>query len=124
MKLGRERFRAPEILFQPNLIGSGEVGVAEILFNTLQATDINTKVKFYKHIVLCGGSTMFPGFSSRLMREIKQQLYCEGVFKDTSKLSVSGARLRRRFLVLLLTTHSSQQPNCEFNLQKMIQFRV
>lgn len=98
MKLGRERFRAPEILFQPNLIGSGEVGVAEILFNTLQATDINTREHFYKHIVLCGGSTMFPGFSSRIKREVKQQLYCESVFKeDTSKLSVRGASLRRGF---------------------------
>ena len=45
--------------------------------------------ELYKHIVLSGGSTMYPGLPSRLEREIKQ-LYLERVLKnDTSKLSVS-----------------------------------
>lgn len=44
--------------------------------------------ELYKHIVLSGGSTMFPGLPSRLEREIKQ-LYLERVLKnDSSKLSV------------------------------------
>ena len=43
---------------------------------------------FYKHIVLSGGSTMYPGLPSRLEREIKQ-LYLERVLDgDTQKLSV------------------------------------
>lgn len=43
---------------------------------------------FYKHIVLSGGSTMYPGLPSRLEREIKQ-LYLERVLDgDTHKLSV------------------------------------
>ena len=88
MTLGSERFRAPEALFQPDLIGMGKFGVAEILFNAVQAADIDTRLDYYKHIVLCGGSTMLPGFSSRIEREIKQ-LYCERVLNgDTSKLSV------------------------------------
>lgn len=42
----------------------------------------------YKHIVLSGGSTMYPGLPSRLEREIKQ-LYLERVLKnDNDKLSV------------------------------------
>lgn len=87
IKLGYERFRAPEALFQPGLIDIDKEGVAEILFNTLQAIDIDERPELYKHIVLCGGGTMFPGFSDRMEREIKQ-LYCERVFKgDTSKLS-------------------------------------
>ena len=92
IKLGYERFRAPEVLFQPGLIGTDKAGVAEILFNTLQAIDIDKRADYYKHIVLCGGGTMFPGFSSRMEREIKQ-LYCERVFNgDTSKLSVRETR--------------------------------
>lgn len=44
---------------------------------------------FYKHIVLSGGTTMYPGLPSRLEREIKQ-LYLERVLKgDVDKLSVS-----------------------------------
>lgn len=89
MKLGGERFEAPEILFQPHLINVETPGVAELLFNTIQAADIDTRSEFYKHIVLSGGSTMYPGLPSRLEREIKQ-LYLERELKgDTSKLSVS-----------------------------------
>ena len=87
--MGGERFEAPEALFQPHLINVDGVGVAELLFNTIQAADIDTRPEFYKHIVLSGGSTMYPGLPSRLEREIKQ-LYLERVLKgDTSKLSVS-----------------------------------
>ena len=89
MKLSGERFEAPEALFQPHLINIEGVGVAELLFNTIQAADIDTRPDFYKHIVLSGGSTMYPGLPSRLEREIKQ-LYLERVLKgDASKLSVS-----------------------------------
>lgn len=46
------------------------------------------RADFYKHIVLSGGSTMYPGLPSRLEREIKQ-LYLERVLDgDTQKLSV------------------------------------
>ena len=87
--MGGERFEAPEALFQPHLINVDGVGVAELLFNTIQAADLDTRPEFYKHIVLSGGSTMYPGLPSRLEREIKQ-LYLERVLKgDTSRLSVS-----------------------------------
>lgn len=47
-----------------------------------------TRPEFYKHIVLSGGSTMYPGLPSRLERELKQ-LYLERVLKgDVDKLSV------------------------------------
>ena len=89
IKVGGERFEAPEALFQPHLINQEGVGVAELLFNTIQAADIDTRSEFYKHIVLSGGSTMYPGLPSRLEREIKQ-LYLERVLKgDREKLSVS-----------------------------------
>lgn len=46
------------------------------------------RADFYKHIVLSGGTTMYPGLPSRLEREIKQ-LYLERVLDgDAAKLSV------------------------------------
>lgn len=88
IKVGGERFEAPEALFQPHLINVEGVGIAELLFNTIQAADIDTRTEFYKHIVLSGGSTMYPGLPSRLEREMKQ-LYLERVLKgDTEKLAV------------------------------------
>jgi actin-related protein len=64
------------------------VGIAELVFSTIQAADIDMRTELYKHIVLSGGSTMYPGLPSRLEREIKQ-LYLERVLKnDIDKLSV------------------------------------
>ena len=62
--------------------------MAELLFNTIQAADMDTRPDFYKHIVLSGGSTMYPGLPSRMEREIKQ-LYLDRVLKgDVNKISV------------------------------------
>lgn len=128
VNVGGERFGAPEALFQPHLINVEGAGVAELLFNTIQAADIDLRsdpspenlttiigeknhmtlnhllmfhqcrADFYKHIVLSGGTTMYPGLPSRLEREIKQ-LYLERVLDgDTQKLSV---RTRKTGLSLL-----------------------
>nr|CAH7731526.1 unnamed protein product [Callosobruchus chinensis] len=72
IKVGGERFEAPEALFQPHLINVEGPGIAELVFNTIQAADIDMRSELYKHIVLSGGSTMYPGLPSRLEREIKQ----------------------------------------------------
>lgn len=89
IKVGGERFEAPEALFQPHLINVEGQGIAELVFNTIQAADIDMRPELYKHIVLSGGSTMYPGLPSRLEREIKQ-LYLERVLKnDIDKLAVS-----------------------------------
>uniref|UniRef100_A0A673BYY2 Zgc:101810 n=1 Tax=Sphaeramia orbicularis TaxID=375764 RepID=A0A673BYY2_9TELE len=105
VQVGGERFGAPEALFQPHLINVEGAGVAELLFNTIQAADIDLRADFYKHIVLSGGTTMYPGLPSRLEREIKQ-LYLERVLDgDTQKLSKFKIRIedppRRKHLVFL-----------------------
>lgn len=104
-QVGGERFGAPEALFQPHLINVEACGVAEMLFNCINAADIDTRSEFYKHIVLSGGSTMYPGLPSRLEREIKQ-LYLSRVLKgDTSKLGKFKIRIedppRRKHMVFL-----------------------
>ena len=67
---------------------------------SLQAADIDTRPDFYKHIVLSGGSTMYPGLPSRLERELKQ-LYLERVLKgNTDALSVSTGDVGVRHAIL------------------------
>jgi len=105
IKVGGERFGAPEALFQPHLINVDSVGVAELLFNAIQSADIDLRPDFYKHIVLSGGTTMYPGLPSRLEREIKQ-LYLERVLKgDASALSKFKIRIedppRRKHMVFM-----------------------
>lgn len=105
VKVGGERFEAPEALFQPHLINVEGNGVAEMLFNAIQAADIDTRPEFYKHIVLSGGTTMYPGLPSRLERELKQ-LYLERVLKgNTEALAKFKIRIedppRRKHMVFL-----------------------
>jgi len=89
IKVGSERFEAPEALFQPNLVDVESVGVAEQLYNTIQAADIDIRSEFYKHIVLSGGSTMYPGLPSRLEKEIKQLYLTRTLQGDVSRLDVN-----------------------------------
>jgi len=105
IRVGGERFGAPEALFQPHLINVEGIGIAELLFNTIQAADIDTRPEFYKHIVLSGGSTMYPGLPSRLEREMKQ-LYLERILKgDVEKLAKFKIRIedppRRKHMVFM-----------------------
>ncbi|XP_039279584.1 actin-related protein 2-B isoform X3 [Nilaparvata lugens] len=105
IRVGGERFEAPEALFQPHLINVEGQGIAELVFNTIQAAEIDMRTALYKHIVLSGGSTMYPGLPSRLEREIRQ-LYLERVLKnDIDKLSKFKIRIedppRRKDMVFI-----------------------
>lgn len=63
--------------------------MAELLFSSIQAADIDVRPELYKNIVLSGGSSMYPGLPSRLEKEVKQ-LYLSKVLKDdVSRLKVS-----------------------------------
>merc|ERR1711976_797339 len=71
----------------------------------IQAGDIDMRSELYKHIVLSGGSTMYPGLPSRLEREIKQ-LYLERVLRgDADRLSKFKIRIedppRRKDMVFI-----------------------
>jgi len=58
-----------------------------MLFGMIQEADIDLSPSFYKHIVLSGGSTMYPGLPSRLEKEMKD-LYLKNVLKgDQSRLA-------------------------------------
>ncbi|XP_023766963.1 actin-7 isoform X1 [Lactuca sativa] len=68
--IGAERFRCPEVLFQPSLIGMEAAGIHEMTYNSIMKCDLGTRKDLYGNIVLSGGSTMFPGFADRMIREI------------------------------------------------------
>eukprot|EP00899_Mesostigma_viride_P016670 jgi/Mesvir1/25003/Mv16959-RA.1 len=69
--LGAERFRAPEVLFRPSLIGSECPGVHQTVMDSIALADLDLRRLLYSTIVLSGGSTMFRGFGSRLLAEAK-----------------------------------------------------
>lgn len=53
--VGNERFRCPEALFTPSLLGREEPGVAEMVYNTVMKCDIDVRKELYGNTVLSGG---------------------------------------------------------------------
>ncbi|KAK9315157.1 actin family [Lipomyces starkeyi] len=105
IKIGSERFEAPECLFQPHLVDVEQPGIAEFLFNTIQAADVDVRSSLYRAIVLSGGSSMYPGLPSRLEKELKQLWLTKVLNGDPTRLSKFKVRIedppRRRHMVFL-----------------------
>ncbi|MGQ4915774.1 MAG: actin, cytoplasmic 2 [Candidatus Asgardarchaeia archaeon] len=72
IRIGPERFQAPEVFFNPSLIGLEESPLDEVIVDVVQACDVDLRRDLYANIVLSGGSTMFPGLKERLYKEIKE----------------------------------------------------
>jgi len=70
IKVGNQRFRCPEVLFNPSLIGKEAAGIHETTYNTIMKCDVDIRKDLYNNIVLSGGSTMYPGLADRLTKEI------------------------------------------------------
>jgi len=68
--IGNERFRCPEVLFQPSFIGKEAAGVHETMFNTIMKCDVDIRKDLYANIVMSGGSTMYDGLAARLEKEM------------------------------------------------------
>ncbi|XP_031378541.1 actin-3-like [Punica granatum] len=68
--VGAERFRCPEVLFQPSLMGMEAPGIHETTYNSIMKYDVDTRNDLYGNIVLSGGLTMFPGIADQMSKEI------------------------------------------------------
>jgi len=79
--------------------------MADMLFGMIQEADVDLRAAFYNHIVLSGGSTMYPGLPSRLEKEMKD-LYLTKILKgDQKRLAKFKLRIedppRRKHMVFL-----------------------
>ncbi len=53
--IGSERFRCPEVLFQPSMMGLESAGLHETTFNSIMKCDVDIRKDLYSNIVLSGG---------------------------------------------------------------------
>jgi len=68
--IGAERFRTPEVLFQPSFIGKEAAGIHQLTYDSIMKCDVDIRRDLYTNIVLSGGTTMFPDIDNRLQKEI------------------------------------------------------
>jgi actin len=69
--VGSERFRCPEVLFQPSWIGMDSEGIHAVTYESIMDCDVDMRRELYGNIVLSGGTTMFPGMSERIQKELQ-----------------------------------------------------
>jgi len=68
--IGNERFRAPEVLFQPSLIGMEQAGIHTLTYDSIMKCDVDIRKELYNNVVLSGGTTMYNGIAERLHKEL------------------------------------------------------
>jgi len=68
--VGAERFRAPEILFQPSFVGQESEGIHTLIYESIMKCDVDIRRDLYGNIVMSGGTTMYPGIADRVKKEV------------------------------------------------------
>ena len=68
--IGNERFRCPEVLFKPCLLGLRKIGIHEITVNSIAMCEENIQKQLCANIVLAGGTTLLPGIDVRMQKEL------------------------------------------------------
>jgi len=91
IEVGTEQYRAPEVLFNPSIIGKEELGIHQVLVNALLKSDKKLRRKLSPNIRLNGGSTMFSGLGDRLVSEVRRLL-----FRDNTKIKIQAFRQKRK----------------------------
>ena len=53
--IGNERFRCPEVLFQPSLMGMESEGIHKLAYDSIMKCNIDMRKQLYSNIMLSGG---------------------------------------------------------------------
>eukprot|EP01084_Bolivina_argentea_P107452 192109_1 len=72
VKLDVERFKAPEIFFQPSINDINKIALPKTLWKSILRCDIDIRGDLYSNVIVCGGNTLFKGFGDRFQKELRQ----------------------------------------------------
>ncbi|XP_033737036.1 actin-3-like [Pecten maximus] len=70
IRIDHERFRCPECLFNPSLMGRECNGIHEALYYSIMKCNKDLTADMFGNVVLSGGTSLLPGFDSRLQKEL------------------------------------------------------
>jgi len=69
--IGNERFRCPEVLFQPSFIGVESTGIHQLTYDSIMKCDVDIRKDLYANTVMSGGTTMFRNIDQRVKNELE-----------------------------------------------------
>jgi actin, other eukaryote len=82
---GIESFIVPEALFKPYPVCLDSVGVVDLLTSSILNSDVDLRPLLCSNVILSGGSSSFPGFAERIMKEIDPK-FSVNVYSPPEKL--------------------------------------
>lgn len=68
--IGNERFRCPEVMFKPSLIGLEEPGLHQKAHDSIVRCDLDIRKFLYANTILVGGSAGFKEIVRRMVKEV------------------------------------------------------
>eukprot|EP01024_Parvocaulis_polyphysoides_P028188 TRINITY_DN254_c0_g1_i5.p1 TRINITY_DN254_c0_g1~~TRINITY_DN254_c0_g1_i5.p1 ORF type:complete len:314 (-),score=19.62 TRINITY_DN254_c0_g1_i5:360-1301(-) len=108
LQIGADRFKVPEVLFQPELLstfqdldpvvnydGSALKSIHEMIKSSIELCDVDIRRDIFGGTLATGGSSMFTGLKDRLDKELSQ------IAPSTVKVKVQAPQntLERKFAV-------------------------
>ena len=79
--VGSERFRCPEVLFQPSILGKEASEIHDSALQPIMKCDVGLGKDLYANDVLSGGTTMFAGSGERMLKNHEDQV-CRAARKE------------------------------------------
>jgi actin-related protein 6 len=71
LPLNHERIRVPELLFSPTDVGMRQTGVVGAIVQSVLASPLAMRGSLLNSTLIVGGSTLFPNFRRRLLRDLR-----------------------------------------------------
>jgi actin, other eukaryote len=72
IKIGEERFKVTEMLFNPSLVGNDIAGINQNINESILKCDLDVRRIMFSNIILSGGNTMFDGFKEKITNGLKE----------------------------------------------------
>lgn len=97
--IGNERFRCPEALFQPSLLGLEAAGIHETTYNSIMKCDLDIRKDLYGNIVMSGGTTMYNGigmsfYFASLPKSAANTTVADRMQKEITALAPSSMKVK------------------------------
>jgi len=72
INVGTERFRTPEALFKPSMIGKEFAGLPKQIYDSIMKCDPAIQNDMFQNIILSGMNSRIPGLAERLRKEVQK----------------------------------------------------
>ena len=72
LTLDTERFRASEVLFNPQLIGREVRGISDLISDSVEACDRDARNDLFQNVILSGGTVQMEGFIDRVGADLQR----------------------------------------------------